>query len=349
MEYSYPPHAFCPWIDGDFFVDELFWVDPWHGTGLTGSAYYSIRNDGVPLIVSVQENDLSRVQQHIADGVDVQAVGLDGETALHMAAALGHTQAIVLLLAANAIVDVQTYDGCTPLVQCARFCPLDLSVATADLLLSAGADPMKTVTHDLVSLPPLVYAIRSKNIPLIKHLTPITNLGYVAGIGRTTSECAREALALASNSGDTVVFDYLYSRGLPIQPASLFYATHPATFDTIITTIPVEQVELQALAPRLLYSARSFRPSLEFAHSNLLSSFGSYLALLAAKLFGTYNIDPNEKDMRVSIIACGDESLVRIAIRHNFDITALSDLEIESSIRNKSLNFITLIQSLRTI
>jgi hypothetical protein len=343
-----PPYAFCPWVDGDSFVDEYSWIDPWHGTGLVGSAYYAVRNTHIPLIVAAQENNLHQVKRAIADGTNVNAVGLDGETALHMAAALGHTEIIVLLLAAHAAVDASTHDGSTPLVHCALFCPRYISAAVADLLLSAGANPMKMVTHDLTPLPPLCYAIRSNNLSLVKCLALLTDLSYIASPGRTSSEPVRESLTLAEITGDITIFDFLLSCGMPIQSGALFHAGHPATFDAVIGAASVKKEELQKLAPQLLYSARSFRSSSALiAASNSFSFPNSKLTILAEQLFRKYNINPNAENLRTAVVSCGDVNVVHLAIRHGFDITALSDSEICCSLRNKPAQFVSMIQQIR--
>lgn len=177
-----PPHAFDPRLH---FIDEcdIFW-DIWRGTGLTGTAYFAARNDKVPLIVAAQNNDLPEVQRLLTSSessegaTNINEVGLEDESALHMAAALGHLSIVEALLAAGANPSLKDGEGSTPLIHCARFCPPEKSVDVVKALIAAGANPLEAASYDLAPIPVLGYAIRSLNIPLIQYLVPFTPLDY---------------------------------------------------------------------------------------------------------------------------------------------------------------------------
>ena len=85
---------------------------------------------------AVGSQDPARLQEYVDAGVDIDAQDQRGATALHVAAAKGHTRWIVALLASDARVDVVDSAGATPLhraIEAGRG-------AAVELLLSRGAD-----------------------------------------------------------------------------------------------------------------------------------------------------------------------------------------------------------------
>ncbi len=89
------------------------------------------------LLQAARRGDAGTVETLLAQGVDVDATGRGGETALHAAAAAGHADVVERLLAAGASVDRLEFDGDTALVNAAWFGHADV----VRLLLDAGADP----------------------------------------------------------------------------------------------------------------------------------------------------------------------------------------------------------------
>jgi ankyrin repeat protein len=90
---------------------------------------------------AVQDGDVVRVKQLLAEGAAVNAWDEDGYTPLHYAAMKGHLEIMQILIAAGADVNAHRDDeehiDNTPLREVAGNC----SVEVAKLLVDAGADP----------------------------------------------------------------------------------------------------------------------------------------------------------------------------------------------------------------
>lgn len=230
-----PPHAFRPWLNyHDEYQSPFDPFEIWRGTGLRGEAYFAARNDSIPLIVASQTNDLSSVQDLISRNVPLDEKGMEGETALHMAGALGHKEIVETLIAAGASVNATDEEGSTPLIHCIRFCPAETVNEIASILLSAGASPthMITLDRDLASHPPLWFAVsRYNNEALVRLLHPLTprSLDYFpAGSGRNW--LVDVAISGADKTDDTSVLQFLIeARSLPIQRSDLVKASKDCT------------------------------------------------------------------------------------------------------------------------
>ena len=101
----------------------------------------SRRTDTTPLMTAVEVNALEAAQVLIAHGADVHAFNWGSsweETALHIAARLGHPDMARALVAAGAHVDVRRrHDGRTPLIGAAA----NGETETVVVLIALGADP----------------------------------------------------------------------------------------------------------------------------------------------------------------------------------------------------------------
>jgi ankyrin repeat protein len=88
---------------------------------------------------AAQDGDLSRVEQFIKAGSDVNAFDDIGKTALHYAAEKEHFEVVTYLLAHGANVNAhhEPTISNTPLADIAANCSLKM----AELLVDAGADP----------------------------------------------------------------------------------------------------------------------------------------------------------------------------------------------------------------
>ncbi|KXN91634.1 Ankyrin repeat domain-containing protein 20A3 [Leucoagaricus sp. SymC.cos] len=171
-----PPHAFCPWLSGRDrewgVMGESTFAEIRKIQG-TIDEYLVIRNDNVPLIRSVQANDINDVRRSLELGADVDAAGLEGETVLHMASALGKVEIVRLLCEFHANVSALTEEHSTPLLHCARFCGSpDDALRVANILLDHGANPTKGIEE----CTPLYYALWRPLIPLAERLIPLTDL-----------------------------------------------------------------------------------------------------------------------------------------------------------------------------
>ena len=93
----------------------------------------------IKLLEAAKRGDLEQVKRNLAHGVKVGTKDKDGNTALHLAAAGGHTQVAAELLAHGAEVDARNQNGSTPLHGAVYQGHIDI----AKLLLRAGADADK--------------------------------------------------------------------------------------------------------------------------------------------------------------------------------------------------------------
>jgi ankyrin repeat protein len=100
------------------------------------------------LIKAVLFKPIEMVQAAIEDGVNVNGIGSNGETALHYAANSGKNDIVRLLLESGADANIRDVDdqiglgsGATPLYLAASNFLSSVAVETFDLLFAAGADP----------------------------------------------------------------------------------------------------------------------------------------------------------------------------------------------------------------
>lgn len=99
------------------------------------------------LHIATLENDIARVRQLIASGVDVNALDDDGFAPLHLAVQHNYKDMVRTLLDHDAIVDVKDSYGNTPLMKALDSCYIAMAIDSSDpgaiikMLLQAGADP----------------------------------------------------------------------------------------------------------------------------------------------------------------------------------------------------------------
>ena len=93
------------------------------------------------------KNDLARVRQLIASGINVNALDDDGFSPLHFAVQENHKDMVRTLLDYGATVDVKDRYGNTPLMRALDSCYAAMAMDRPDpgaiikMLLQAGADP----------------------------------------------------------------------------------------------------------------------------------------------------------------------------------------------------------------
>eukprot|EP00953_Heterococcus_sp_UTEX-ZZ885_P011360 6577-Heterococcus_DN1.PRE.2 len=129
----------------------------------------------------------------------------NGKTALHYAAATGHSHNCELLLAKeNSLVHVRDATGWTPLM-CAASAG---SFRTANTLCQHGAD-VNAVTDDGCS--PLMAAVKHNSTALVQLL-----LGNGADIRHTAND-GQNTLLIAASEGQVSMMEFLVQRGLSIH------------------------------------------------------------------------------------------------------------------------------------
>ncbi|KAJ7171586.1 ankyrin repeat-containing domain protein [Mycena crocata] len=250
MELPSPPHAFSPFLQ--FFEDDSFLFN-WRDTGLKGAAYFSARNDPVPLVRASQSNDIAGVQNLISSpGVRIDEGGLEGETALHMASALGYADIVETLITAGASVNATDHEGSTSLVHCTRFCPENDSARVVTILLTAGADPLHAVSVDLERVPPLWFSIRNHNMSAVRLLAPLTPLDF-PGSSSPKRYITDVAVYGAVTHADTQILEFLIESGLPLEMRNLAQATDDRTFTVITQALRLSNAKIAREAPQILF------------------------------------------------------------------------------------------------
>ena len=134
----YPAVVFVPAVTSE--LDQALWEATWN-------------------------HDLAEVEALLAKGADVKALGWQGSTPLHYAAATGHTAIVDTLIAHGADVKaVDMYYGCTPLHGAA-----ENGSAAVDTLLNAGADG---TVKDKRGKSPADYALMNKQPIIVAKCDP---------------------------------------------------------------------------------------------------------------------------------------------------------------------------------
>ena len=146
---------------------------------------------------------LDRVRQGLEQGVDVNAAGQDGRTALQLAAFDGHSRIIELLLERGAKVDVVDVSGRTALMYAAT----GDNVESVQLLLQAGADPNRIDSQEHFT--PLMFAAAEGQLEVVRVLLD-------HGAQRSLEDVDGEtALEFAEQNGHAEVVELLSVSEVP--------------------------------------------------------------------------------------------------------------------------------------
>ncbi|KAJ7670261.1 ankyrin repeat-containing domain protein [Mycena rosella] len=297
MELPSPPHAFSPRLA--FFDEDSVFFDIWRGTGLEGTAYFAARNDSVPLIRASQTNDIAAVQNLISSpGLRIDESGLEGETALHMACALGYAEVAEALISAGASLDATDHEGVTPLVHCTRFCPPNDSARVVTILLAAGANPLHIVGLDLARYPPLWFAINAHNMSAVRILAPLTPLDFPSeSYHRHITDAAIYSAATHSHA-NTEVLEFLIECGLPLEPRDLAKAAaDDQTFELIVQALGLSNTQVAQLGHQILLNTWTLhRP---------------YIVPCMKRLVEHYQLDLNEDTVLRLIVSSMSLELLR--------------------------------------
>jgi ankyrin repeat protein len=206
---------------------------------LAGSAVAAER---AALADAVERRDQAAVRALLQTGVDVNAVQVDGTTALHWAAYNEDAETVALLLRAKANVNAMNHYGVPPVaVACTSG-----SAAIVKLLLEAGADANATMKGGETVL---MLASRSGNVETVKAL-----------LARGAKHDARErhgqtALMWAAAEGNTAVVRTLIEAGADIKATlesgftPYFLAVREGRLDTVRAFLAAG-IDVNATVPR---------------------------------------------------------------------------------------------------
>ena len=143
------------------------------------------------------EGDLKKVRESLEAGAGVNAVDMDGRTALMFAAYNGHSEVVLELLGHEASVDRRDLFGRTALLYAATG-PFP---ETVRILLDKGAEPNVVDSEEHFS--PLMHAAAEGNLDVVKILLE-------AGADPTLTDVdGDDAASFARQAGHQAVAEYL--------------------------------------------------------------------------------------------------------------------------------------------
>ncbi|EJD43566.1 ankyrin [Auricularia subglabra TFB-10046 SS5] len=275
--------------------------------GVTREEFLRTRNDAVPLIAAAQTGDLAAVSVLLSQpDIAVDASGRLGETALHMAAALGYATIVDALICAGAPVDAVDKDGSTPITHCARFCAPERAVSVATLLLAAGADATReTGAHRST----VQWAALAGNAPLVELL-----------------------LTHSSSPPGSVLADALASRRADVVRAVLQHAPAPDVTDLRPAlwcgSWDVFDAVYQKAAPsRDAFTAFASQVLDDLLYEKIPHG-GFTIVDVADRFLGQYDADPDAESLAAVLLASGDMALLDVAVKHGLDVKRLGDAQL---------------------
>jgi ankyrin repeat protein len=151
------------------------------------------------LFKSIRQNDIAAIRQAIASKTAVNQADSRGTTPLHYAAVLGSVEAMKLLLDAGADVNARNASDATPLILAAP------SAAKVTLLLAKGAD---TKAQTKAGRTALIVAAGCRNC--LESVRLLVDAGSEL---EHQEERGATALAVSTDSADTIIARFLVSRG----------------------------------------------------------------------------------------------------------------------------------------
>ncbi|KAF7794963.1 hypothetical protein EIP86_006106 [Pleurotus ostreatoroseus] len=323
-----PAHAFNPWLEKQKVLDWGLIPDVvWEGTGLRDEEYFAHRNDSAPLVVAAQLGDIDAVRTRLAAGDDIASAGLDGETALHMASALGFVDIVQLLLENGADPELQDKEHSTPLMHCARFCPANYANKVADLLIAAGGDPARLVkdgelTLNPVCMTPLSLAIRWGNVTMARYLIPFTELQacktwqgneYVL---RTMEMCRS---GQNPEKGDEILRGLL-DAGIYVGEPEVKLALRVGRWNVVESVLKASGLNeewFMSHATQLLKEALDVPRRRDYPYADIASHF-----------FTSYGADPNDLELQHIVLSNkGEAELLDVALKAGMDLALWDDAE----------------------
>ncbi|KAJ7462132.1 ankyrin repeat-containing domain protein [Mycena latifolia] len=332
MEPPSPPHAFSPFLH---YIDEsdMCYLDIWRSTGLEGTAYFAARNDAVPLIRASQSNDLAAVRKLISSpGLRIDEGGLERETALHMACALGYAQMVEVLIGASASVNATDHVGSTPLVHCTRFCSPSDSAKVVTMLLAAGANPLHIVGVDGAHYPPLWFSINAHNMPAVRLLAPLTPFGF---LGSSAYHINHAAVHGALRNADTEILEFLIESGLPLKTGDLaMAAADDRTFYVLVQALGLSSTDVTQLGPQILFDTWHFNRDRRD------------VVPCIKRLVEHHQLDVNGDEVRMFTISTGSIDLLRASEALGLDLKSTPFDVVQSWNKKTSKEFKALLEEM---
>jgi ankyrin repeat protein len=178
----------------------------------------------------------------LAEGVDVDAAGPDGATALHWAVQANRVEIVELLLEADADAAVPTRHGITPL----SIAALDGNPVLVERLLGAGADPNETSAEGQSAL--MLAALNGRPEAIATLLAAGADPNAVEPFKGQT------ALMWAAGEGNAVAIERLLAAGALLEARStagftaLLFAVRNAELDALDALIGAG-ADIDAVAP----------------------------------------------------------------------------------------------------
>ena len=224
VQKTWPPLFVASWFGHEGLVADL--VDK--GIAEGGSSDPKLGN---PLCWEIQHGHTRNALALIEEGLflETECIGISNRylgTPLHFAAAAGNIVVVRALLKAGIPVDSTfadlRWESVSHRVSKGHMTPLHLAawyghLEVAKELVQAGADVNRTVSF--LEENPLIFAIRSANVELIRYLVSVEGIGEPVtdkkyGIAITIT--ASDALEAAIHTGDSDILEILLKANLPL-------------------------------------------------------------------------------------------------------------------------------------
>ena len=332
-------------LTSDFKYTFLDTSDPWYDDAAAQhEATLLNRNDAIPLVVAAQTNDLARVQELLASGADVNAHGTLGETALHMACALGYVPIVRVLLEAGADVNARGADGraSSPLIHAARFCLTDAAPDIIDALLQAGADPTHTLKRDLFELTALQWAVHRGNVAAIPPLVPVCPHERVLQEATGSLRNAAVVVWQARRRGETSAVKAPDRRPVEVIKMLLELGVRPTKTDLREALFAGSWDAFELIKEKLALPAEEFAVFADEALGDLvyenIPALGFTIDAFGRRFFEVYGVDVNVGGIPVSIVLSGNVALLELAAERGLDLSSMDVQELRELIAEAQQN-----------
>ena len=207
-----------------------------------GVAALAVAASRAPLADAAEQRDKASVRTLMGTGADVNAVQVDGTTALHWAAYNDDAETVGLLLKAGAQANALNRYGVPPLAQACT----NGSAGVVKLLVESGADANAALKGGETVL---MLAARSGNLEAVKTL-----LGHGAN-PKAKERLGQTALMWAAAEGHTAVVSALLEAGAELNATvdsgfqAFHFAVRQGRLDTVRTFLAAG-ADVQALTKR---------------------------------------------------------------------------------------------------